>query len=49
MRRAVTAIEYDTEKANASLGIDLGFGIKARLALFDLKHVGVGAGWSKAL
>lgn len=49
MRRAVAAIEYDSEKPNASLGIDLGFGIKVRGALFDLKHAGVGAGWSRAL
>jgi hypothetical protein len=49
LRRVVAAIEYDTEKPNASLGLDLGFGFKARAALFDLKHVGVGAGWSKAL
>jgi hypothetical protein len=49
MRRLVTAIEYDSEKANASVGLDLGFGFKARAALFDLKHVGIGAGWSRAL
>jgi Exopolysaccharide biosynthesis protein YbjH len=49
LRRLVTAIEYDSEKANASLGLNLGFGFKARAALFDLKHVGMGAGWYRAL
>jgi hypothetical protein len=49
VRRLVTAIEYDTEKPNASLGLDLGFGLRARAALFDLKHLGVGAGWYRAL
>jgi hypothetical protein len=47
--RVAAAIEYDSEKPNASLGIDLGFGFKARAALFDLKHLGVGAGWYRAL
>ena len=47
--RVVAAIEYDSEKPNASLGLDLGWGFKARAALFDLKHVGVGAGWYRAL
>ena len=47
--RVVAAIEYDSEKPNASLGMDLGWGFRARAALFDLKHVGVGAGWYRAL
>jgi hypothetical protein len=49
LRRLVTAIEYDSEKANASLGLNLEFGFKVRVAMFDLKHVGVGAGWYRAL
>ena len=48
-RRVVTAVEHDSEKLNASLGIDLGFGLRARTALMDLKHLGVGAGWFRAL
>ncbi len=47
--RLVTAVEYDTEKPNASLGVSLGFGLKARAVLFDLKHLGMGAGWYRAL
>jgi len=48
-QRFVAAIEHDSEKLNASVGIDLGFGLRARAALFDLKHLGIGAGWFKAL
>lgn len=48
-RRVVTAIENDSRELNASLGIDLGFGLRARAALLDLKHPGIGAGWFKAL
>jgi hypothetical protein len=43
------ALEHDTEKWNTALGIDLGFGFRARVALLDLSHVGLGAGWSHAL
>ena len=49
VRRLVTAVEYDSEKPNASLGVDLGFGLRARAVLFDLKHPGIGAGWYRAL
>jgi hypothetical protein len=43
------ALEHDTEKWNTSLGIDLGFGFRARAALLDLSHIGLGAGWAHAL
>jgi hypothetical protein len=31
------------------LGINLGFGLRARAALLDLEHLGIGAGWFTAL
>lgn len=43
------AVEYDTEKWNASLGIDLRFGLRARAALLDGAHASFGAGWSVTL
>jgi hypothetical protein len=43
------ALEYDTEKWNSMLGINLGFGIRARVALLDLEHLSFGAGWYRAL
>ncbi|MGH7730455.1 MAG: YjbH domain-containing protein [Candidatus Eiseniibacteriota bacterium] len=50
LRRPVAVtLEYDTEKWNTSLGIDLGFGFRARTALLDWEHVSFGAGWSVAL
>ena len=41
--------EYDTEKWNTMLGINLGFGLRARVALLDLEHLSFGAGWFRAL
>ena len=50
VRRALAAaVEYDSEKFNAALGINLGFGLRARVAWLDLKYAAVGAGWFKAL
>jgi hypothetical protein len=43
------SLEYDTEKWNTSLGVDLGFGLRARAALLDGRHASVGAGWSVGL
>ena len=43
------SIEYDTEKWNTSLGLDLGYGFRARAALLGLEHVSFGAGWAVAL
>jgi hypothetical protein len=43
------ALEYDTEKWNSMLGINLGFGIRARVALLDLEHLSFGVGWYRAL
>ena len=48
-QRLEAAVEYDTEKVNAMLGVDLGFGFRARVAALDLKHMSLGAGWFKAL
>ncbi len=50
IRRPVAlAVEYDTEKWNASLSINLGFGLRARVALLDFEHTSFGAGWSVTL
>jgi hypothetical protein len=43
------AVEYDTEKWNTALGVDVGLGIRTRVALLDWQHVSFGAGWSVAL
>ena len=43
------SFEYDTEKWNTSLGVDLGLGFRARAALLDGKHGSFGAGWSVSL
>jgi hypothetical protein len=43
------AVEHDTEKWNTMLGINLGFGLRARAALLDLEHLGIGVGWFTAL
>ena len=48
-RTVAATVEYDTEKVNAMLGINLGFGLRARMAMLDLEHLAVGAGWFKAL
>lgn len=48
-RPVAASLEYDSEKWNTSLGIDLGFGVRARAALLDGSHASVGAGWSVGL
>ncbi len=48
-RPVAATLEYDSEKWNTSLGINLGFGLRARAALLDSKHASIGGGWSAAL
>jgi exopolysaccharide biosynthesis protein YbjH len=48
-RPVAVALEYDTEKWNTALGIDLGFGFRARAALLGGRHASFGAGWSVPL
>ncbi len=48
-RPVAASLEYDTEKWNIMLGINLGFGFRARAALLDGQHSSIGAGWSVAL
>jgi hypothetical protein len=48
-QRLEAAVEYDTEKFNAMLGVNLVYGFRARVAALDLKHMSLGAGWFKAL
>lgn len=43
------SLEYDTEKWNTALGVDLAFGFRARVALLDGSRASVGAGWSVGL
>jgi hypothetical protein len=48
--RAVAArFEYDTEKVNAGLGIDLGFGLRIRAAALNMESLSVGVGWHHKL
>jgi hypothetical protein len=48
--RAVdVALEHDSEKVNAQLGYELGFGFRARVALLSLRYTAVGLGWSHTL
>jgi hypothetical protein len=48
-RPLAVALEHDTEKWNSILSVELGFGLRARVALLDLRHASLGAGWFKAL
>jgi hypothetical protein len=48
--RAVAAkVEYDTEKWNVGLGVDLGFGLRLRAAALNMESLSVGAGWCHKL
>jgi exopolysaccharide biosynthesis protein YbjH len=49
LRPVVVSLEYDTEKWNSSIGVDLGLGFRARAALLDGKYGSFGAGWSISL
>jgi hypothetical protein len=46
---ATAALDHDIERWNASLAVHPGFGLHFRAALFDLKYLGVGVGWSGSL
>jgi hypothetical protein len=48
-RTLVAGLEYDTEKINGSLGFGLGIGLRGRVVLLDVKHLGFGAGWAVSL
>jgi hypothetical protein len=48
-RYATAAVDHDIERWNASLAVHPGFGLHFRAALFDLKYLGVGVGWSGSL
>lgn len=48
-RWIAVGLEHDTEKWNTMLGINLGFGLRARVVLLDLEHLSFGAGWFRAL
>jgi hypothetical protein len=48
-RPFAATLEYDTEKWNTSLSVDLGLGFRARAALLAGRDVSIGAGWFVAL
>jgi hypothetical protein len=48
-RAVEVALEHDSEKVNALLGVDAGLGFRARFALVELRHPAVGLGWSHSL
>ena len=44
--RAVAArFEYDTEKFNVGLGVDLGFGLRVRASALNMESLSYGLGW----
>jgi hypothetical protein len=47
--RAAAALDHDLDRWNTALRLYPGFGCDVRAALFDLKHLGIGFGWSVAL
>ena len=48
--RAVAArFEYDTEKFNVGLGVDLGFGLRIRAAALNMESLSAGVGWHHRL
>jgi hypothetical protein len=48
-RWVAASVEHDTEKWNSMLGVELGFGFRARAALLDMKYTSLGVGWFRAL
>jgi hypothetical protein len=48
-RFVTTALEYDSERWNAAMALHPGLGFHLRAALFDLRYLGLSAGWSRAL
>ncbi len=48
--RAVAArFEYDTEKFNVGLGVELGFGLRIRAAALNMESLSAGVGWHHQL
>jgi hypothetical protein len=48
-RATTVALEHDSEKVNALLGLDAWLGFQARVALLELRHAAIGFGWSHSL
>lgn len=44
-RAVATRIEYDSEKWNVGIGVDLGFGLRLRAAALNLETLSGGVGW----
>ena len=48
--RAVAArVEYDTEKWNAGLGVELGFGFQLHAEALNMESLSIGGGWHHSL
>jgi hypothetical protein len=48
-RAVEVALEDDSEKVNALLSYEAGLGIRARIALLELRHAAIGVGWTYTL
>ena len=48
-RAVATRFEYDTEKFNVGIGIDLGFGLRIRAAALNMESLSAGVGWHHRL
>jgi len=48
-RVVATQVEYDTEKWNVGLGVDLGFGLRLRAAALNFESLSAGVGWCHRL
>jgi hypothetical protein len=48
--RAVAArVEYDTEKWNGGIGVELGFGFRLHAAMLNMESLSIGGGWHHEL
>jgi hypothetical protein len=48
-RSVAARFEYDTEKLNVGLGVDLGFGLRIRAAALNMESLSAGVGWHHKL
>ena len=48
-RAVATRFEYDTEKINVGVGVDLGFGLRIHAAALNMESLSAGVGWHHRL
>jgi hypothetical protein len=48
-RTVAARFEYDTEKFNVGLGVDVGFGLRIRAAALNMESLSAGVGWHHKL